>query len=366
MSLMNSEAELAAVLGHEIGHVTARHSVNQVSRAQLTQLGLGLGVIVSPEFGRFADLAGTGLSLLFLKHGRDDESQADQLGFRYMLDQQYDVREMENVFAALQASGELSGRSAVPSWLASHPSEPDRIAAVRERVARVEFVSERAKVNASGYLDQIEGLVYGPDPRNGYFEDGMFYHPELAFQFKVPEEWERQNLTSAVVAVSSTRDAALQLTLADNDLADAAAEFFAQEGVVEVESQRVQVNGRNSIVSEFLAPTSGGRVRGIVAHLNHGGATLRLVTYSTEAGFTAYTSLFNDVMSSFAPVTQRDVLGIQASRIRVVELDREMTLSEFAERYPSDVSFEELAVINQAAGGTARFPRGAELKRVSK
>src|SRR5690606_29392753 len=93
MGLLTSEAQLAAVLGHEIGHVTARHYVAQMSRAQLAQLGLGLGMILSPEVAQLGDLLGSGVQLLFLKYGRDVERQSDELGFRYMLDVGYDVEE---------------------------------------------------------------------------------------------------------------------------------------------------------------------------------------------------------------------------------------------------------------------------------
>src|SRR5690606_10324947 len=135
MTLMTSEAELAAVLGHEIGHVTARHSVQQLSRAQIAQIGLGLGAIFSEDVAQLGNLLGTGVQLLFLRYGRDAERQADELGFGYSLDGGYDPGEAADVFRALLASSELAGASPLPGWLASHPSEPERISAVQERVA---------------------------------------------------------------------------------------------------------------------------------------------------------------------------------------------------------------------------------------
>src|SRR5690606_26348731 len=102
-TLLTTEAQLAAVLGHEIGHVTARHSVAQMSRAQLAQLGLGLGMVLSPDIAQLGDLLGSGLQLLFLKYGRDDERQSDELGFRYMLETGYDVEQVDDVFRALLA-----------------------------------------------------------------------------------------------------------------------------------------------------------------------------------------------------------------------------------------------------------------------
>ena len=132
MDLMDSEAELAAVLGHEIGHVTARHSVTQISRGQLAQLGLGVGSILFPSAAQaVGGLAQTGMQLLFLSYGRDAERQADELGFRYALREGFEVREMDDVFATLLRIGQASGRSEIPSWLASHPAEPERIAAAQ-------------------------------------------------------------------------------------------------------------------------------------------------------------------------------------------------------------------------------------------
>jgi predicted Zn-dependent protease len=109
MSTINSEAELASVIGHEVGHVTHRHSVEQISKAQLAQLGLGIGSILSSDIAKFGQLASAGLSLLFLKYGRDAEYEADRAGFRYALDQSYDVREMPKVFQTLDRIGEVSG-----------------------------------------------------------------------------------------------------------------------------------------------------------------------------------------------------------------------------------------------------------------
>lgn len=130
MNLMASEAELASVLGHEIGHVTARHSVSQISQQQLAQLGLGVGGLLFPQVQPFGRAIGAGLQLLFLKHGRDDERQADQLGFLYLLRHDYRVDEMANVFESLQGRCDDSG-TGIPGWLTTHPSEAERIETIR-------------------------------------------------------------------------------------------------------------------------------------------------------------------------------------------------------------------------------------------
>src|SRR5690606_6330817 len=183
LAYMNSEAELAGVMGHEIGHVTARHAVSQMSRAQLLGLGLGLGSIFSPTFRSLSDIAQLGVGLLFLKYGREDEEQSDELGVEYMFKAGYDPREMSNFFQVCQSMQEESGE-AVPSWLSSHPSPPDRIEATaalaKKYLASVDASS--LKVNRPDHLSRLEGLVFGENPREGFTANGVFYHPELRFQ----------------------------------------------------------------------------------------------------------------------------------------------------------------------------------------
>ena len=126
MSHLRSEAELVAVLGHEIGHVTGRHSASQMSKQQLAMGGLIVGMAVEPELQRFGGLAQQGLGLLFLKFGRDDENQADELGLRYMTREDYAPREMLEVFGVLdRVTRAAGGGGRMPDWLATHP-EPRR------------------------------------------------------------------------------------------------------------------------------------------------------------------------------------------------------------------------------------------------
>jgi len=364
--LMTSEAELASVLGHEIGHVTARHSVSQVSRAQLAQLGLGLGMVLLPELQRYGNIANTSLGLLFLKYGRDAERQADELGFRYALEQNYDVAEMADVFAALQHSSELEGRSALPDWLATHPAESERIAAVRSRLNELAQSQQSPRIGRDDYLRRIDGLVVGEDPRQGFFHASTFYHPALAFQFTLPQGWKGENTTSAVVGVSPERDAAVQLTLADDASPEQAVRQFASRQGVEVGNpSQERIHGLTAVVTPFRAQADQTIVQGYAAFLRYDGRTYQFLAYSPERAFAARAGAFEKVIGSFAPVTDRRVLNVEPQRLDIVRLERSMSLAEFARRKDANLPLERLALINQIDDPRAPIAAGTLVKRVN-
>lgn len=358
MNLMDSEAELAAVLGHEIGHVTARHSVTQISRAQIAQLGLGVGSIFFPEAAQtFGGLAQTGTQLLLLRYGRDAERQADELGFRYALREGYQVREMDDIFATLLRIGETSGRSPLPSWLASHPSEPERIATAQARADTV--TASPLATRRAEYLARIDGLVYGDDPRQGFFRDGVFLHPDLRFRIAFPPGWRTQNLPRSVNALAPQQDAILQLTQAEGAGAeDAARRFLSQQGIRPGQGGRQTVNGIPAVVSYFQAQTQQGIISGMVAFIDYGGQTYQVLAYTPAQVFGRYEQAFRQVIGSFGPVTDPDVLNVRPNRVDAVRTDRAMTLAEFNRRHPSVIPLPELAILNQVEGEATVLPAG--------
>ena len=147
---MNNEAELVGVLGHEIGHVTARHSVQQMTRQQIAQIGLGVGSIISSDVAQYAGLASQGLGVLFLKYGRDAESQSDQLGFKYMVRDGYDPRAMATMFQTLQRVSKLEGAGDIPEWASTHPDPGNRVQATMERVDTLSVPNDQAQHQAGG------------------------------------------------------------------------------------------------------------------------------------------------------------------------------------------------------------------------
>ncbi|MFU8818022.1 MAG: M48 family metalloprotease [Pseudomonadales bacterium] len=366
LTLMNSEAQLVSVLGHEIGHITARHSVAQISRAQLAQLGIGIGMVVVPELRPFADLAGVGLNLLMLRYSRDAERQADELGFNYAREQNYDVTEMAEVFAALGRLADLEDRSPLPSWLATHPAPEERVRAIERRAERQEVARDPdTMVGHESYLMQIDGLAYGPNPRNGFFREHRFYHPDLEFQFAVPRGWQTQNLARAVIAASQEQDAVLQLTLAGVADPEAALQrFMGQEGVARGRVERRTINGIFAVQSNFQAQTQQGVLSGRAAFLDYGGNVYQLVAYTSVDREAQYRAMFGDAIDSFAPLEDPEILEVQPATIEIVRLDRDMTLAEFHRQHPSAIPVERLALLNQVEQPARPLPAGTLLKRV--
>src|SRR5438094_6031418 len=239
---LNSEAELAGVVGHEIGHVTARHSVSQLSKQQLAQIGLAVGTIASPDFERFAGLASAGLGVLFLKYSRDAERQADDLGLRYMRRVNYDPREMPHVFEMLTRVSQAQGGGRVPEWLATHPDPENRRGRIEQEVAALPQSFSGVAVTRDAYLQRLDDLVFGNNPREGYFKDNRFFHPDLRFRVTFPEGWTTSNGKQAVVAVSPPKDAMVEVSLAKEQTADAAARaFLAQRGFTSAYPVRTSV-----------------------------------------------------------------------------------------------------------------------------
>jgi len=361
----NSEAELASVLGHEIGHITARHSVEQLSKQQLAQLGLGVGMIVSPEIAQFGQAAAAGLQLLFLKYGRDAERQSDELGFKYMQQQGYDVREMANVFVTLERASAAQGAGRVPEWQSTHPDPGNRAETARERAAKA-TIPAGAKVERDRFLAMLGGMVFGDDPRQGFFKGDTFVHPGMKFQMKFPQGWKAQNTPSAVVAVSPKQDAMIQLAGAGKlSPEEATKKFFQQEGVKPLQApQTGTIGGQPASASYFQAQTEQGVLNGIVSFISQGGITFQLLGLSPAQAFSANDATFKQSISSFGPLTDKAAEGVQPAKIELVRVPRDMTISEFNAQFPSTVPVDVVAIVN-GVGKDGQLKGGQTAKRIT-
>lgn len=362
LSHMQNEAELAAVLGHEIGHVTAKHSVRQLSKAQLAQLGLGVGSIISEDFAALSGMVGQGLGLLMLKHGRDAETQADDLGFRYSLTDGYDVRAMRSMFEMLLrvSGGPADGAGKLPNWLSTHPDPENRIAKTEQRLTTVTTDLSKTKLNRDPFLSRIDGLVFGENPRHGYFEGPRFNHPDLAFRIDFPQGWKTQNQPSAVIGVSPNQDAMFGLSIPTKESPDAAlAKFLGQQGIQSANQGRGNIGGFPAAGADFQAQMQDGKViAGRITFVGYNGSTYQLMGYTLAQNFQNARPAFMQATQSFARLTDQAVLSKQPMRIRLVRLNRDMSVDEFNRQNPSAVPVATVAVINGVNGPTDMLKAG--------
>jgi predicted Zn-dependent protease len=347
----DSEAELAGVLGHEIGHVTARHSATQMSRQQLQQLGLGVGMVFSETVRQYGQVAMAGLQLMNLSYSRGDESQSDALGLRYIGRLQYDPEGMIGVFDMLaQVSGGGDGR--VPEWQLTHPYPENREQSMRDSIA-AQGLARGGRVARNEYLEQIDGLVYEANPREGYFKAARFVHPELALEFTFPTGWETVNQRTVVAAVAPEQAAVVTMEI----VTDAAApdvelrEFLRQEGIT---AGPVRQDGSGQVErarATFSATTQEGVLSGEVAYIRYGGNVYRMLGYSTQANWRTHSAVVASTISSFAPLTDRAILAVQPWTLDIVTLPSATSLQTYVSRNPSPIPIEELARLNRVAAG---------------
>ncbi|MGZ6141817.1 MAG: M48 family metalloprotease [Myxococcales bacterium] len=348
---IGSEAQLAAVLGHETGHVVAHHSANQMSKQELAQIGLAVGSAISPTIASLGQAAGAGLQLLFLKYSRDDETQADELGFRYMTKAGYDPHQMLDLFHMLDGLTKESPGGKTPQWLQTHPDPGNRTQATEQRL-KTELTGDTSglKVNRDPYMQVIDGIVIGDDPRQGFFKGDMFFHPVLKWQMKFPAGWLHQNTPSAVAAASQKQDAILEVASAGKISPDEAAQkLFSQQGVQA--GQPASVHGAK-LARQFAATTQQGAIEGIAAFVPYQGTTYMMVGYTPQGGLAAYGNTFVDSMGSFGELTDSSAANAQPARLKIVHLDAPLWLADFKAKFPSPAAKDQtLALINGVAGG---------------
>jgi len=367
LGTLNSEAELAAVMGHECGHVAARHSATQLSKAQLAQIGLGIGSVVSPAVASLGQVAGAGMQVLFLKFSRDDESQADKLGLAYMANDGYDARSMLEVFKTLDRVTKAGGGGKLPQWLETHPDPENRLGATEQRLKEIKHDFTGAKVNRDQFLQIVNGIVYGEDPRQGFFKGQLFLHPDLKFQIQFPEGWKTQNSPQAVAAISAKQDAIIQLQPAGGPGVtpeQAAQKFFTQQGIQRGQAAQLSVHGLPAIAGYFAAQTDQGQIGGLVTFLSYGNTTYAILGYTAAAAMQQHDAEFKSVMASFGPLTDPAAANVQPAKVQLVKIDQPMTVDQFNQKYPSNLKVEEVALINGLDAPTGQMQAGQTYKRV--
>jgi predicted Zn-dependent protease len=369
MAHFNNEAEFAGVLGHEIGHIAARHSARQYSKGVLAQIGLVAGMVLAPEFAQFSDIAQTGVGLLFLKYGRDAERESDQLGVEYSTKIGYDAQEMAEFFHTLERKSEESGGQAIPNFLSTHPSPAERTKRVTKLAAewRKKVADKNLEVNRESYLRMIDGMVYGNDPKQGYVENNVFYHPVLKFQYTVPTDWTLENTPQQVQMAPKDGKAIMMLTLAQGNSIESAAQQMLEKNQLKlVESVKESVNGLPALAMVADLEQQQGTVRTLTYLIQYGENIYSIMGASSANDFSNYMPLFTNTMKSFQTLTDASKINVQPDRIRVKPAKQAGTLAQaLRDLEAQQDKMEELAILN---GMTLedRVDKGMLLKLVEK
>ncbi len=349
LAYMNSEAAMVGILGHEIGHITARHSVQQISRAQLAGIGLGVGSIVVPDVRPFGDLLQTGVGLLFLKFSRDDERESDTLGVRYSLAAGYDPTEMAAFFGVLDRMGERSGND-VPGWLSTHPDPEDREEHILQLVS-AQAGNRSLVVKEEEFKRRLEGVIFGENPREGFMDGNRFKHPDLRFQLDFPTGWNVQNTPRAVYSAPPEGDAALQLTgtpVEEGTRPEKYATRFFQQNKIEFGTgERIRVGGFPAYRAPFRVRSPQGVLIGEAGFVIDGETAYEILGYTYEQRYRSYRNTFHTVIESFARLTDRRALDIQPHRIALYPVPGNTTARKaFLDSGAGDESIDELALLN--------------------
>jgi predicted Zn-dependent protease len=361
---LENEAQLAMVLGHEVGHVLGRHISRRQAGAQLGQLGLLGAAILGQVVGGanvgqgIAQYGGAGLQLLFLRYSRDDEREADRAGVAYAELAGYDAATGADLFRALERISQVEGSSA-PGFLSSHPEPGDRQVTIPQLAAQYDGTA----INGEAFLAQIEGVVLGDDPRQGFVENETFYHPDLRMQFDIPRGWRVNNMASAVQIVEPNGRAAIELTFAQESSADAAASALASQQGIQVSDRRNVSLGSRAVRVEGAANTQQGQLGFVAYFIEDQGRVYRFTGIAPAAQYASYRSTMDGSIGSFRRLTDSRFLNRQPVRLDVTEAPRTASFSSFLQGRPTPYGMDatRLAIMNQVEPGTS-VPAGTELK----
>ncbi|MES2337081.1 MAG: M48 family metalloprotease [Pseudomonadota bacterium] len=364
LALMNSEDELAFVMGHEVGHVAARHSSG---RQRTSTIGGVLAGIVGAVAGNstFGQLLGKGAQqaagLYTLKYGRDQEYQADTLGVRYVAASGYNPAAAPLILNQLGAESALDARiagrsaNAVPGWLSTHPNSADRVARART-LAQQSGRAVPAAAQDTAYLRMLDGLPYDDDPAQGVIDGQIFRHPAMRFKFTAPAGYTIANAADAVTVQGQRGQAQLSATGTSSDLAGVVAQRFqALGGQIDAgQIRNVTIGGRRAATATITAAANNQRVDATVVAVGFPNATYSW-TIVTPAG--SGIGPFDPLLASFTTLADAEARTIRGKRIRIVTVKAGDTIDTLARQmaYP-DFQRDRFLTLNGLDAGAPLRP----------
>lgn len=363
---LGDESELAGVLGHEVGHVTARHASQQYTRSAGGSIGVLLASIFVPGVAPFSDLASAGLGTLFLKYGRDDELESDRLGVEYAAKAGWDPESVPRFLTTLSRLDDMSARG-IPNWLSTHPDPGSRVVKAAPIAAgRSDAALDR---NREEFLRRIDGLTYGDDPSEGVVQAHRFLHPDLRFAIDFPEGWEVVNSSDQVVAQLEGEKVLMLLRAASEargaSLADGARRHMRGLGFTLERGAIEQIASRDAFIGLYRGKVREiGAVRIRAAHVPLGRQVYLVAGVAAEAEFDRIEPEFEAALRSFRELSGSEAARIRPNRLALYVAKAGDTWQGIAQRAGQGlVSSTQLALMNGFAVNT-QPPAGTRLKIV--
>jgi predicted Zn-dependent protease len=326
MAYLDDESELAGVLGHEIAHVTARHAAQAYTRQAQAGIGLAILGIFVPSAQPFTDLGAAGLSVLFLRHGREAELEADRLGVEYGSSAGYDPSGVPRFLATLARVSAMSERG-VPNWLSTHPDPGARVTRAEPLVARF-AAADATAVNRDQYLQRIHGLVFGDSPKDGIVRGNQFLHPLLRIGVTFPDGWELTNTPDAVMAqepgtrhfmVLQEVEAALRGSYGNQSrqrVADIAVAKMRQAGYSVVDGTTTTINGHDAHVGVYRGKAKDvGEVVMRAAHILIGRQLYVVAGFTPKDEFDRVDPHIQASLQTFRQLSQQEASNIRPNKI---------------------------------------------------
>ncbi len=365
LSIMNSEDELASVLGHEVGHVVADHSAQRQNAATLSTLG-ALIVGVATGSGQLAQLAGQAAQLYTLNYSREQEFQSDDLGVRYLQRSGYNAYASADILGGLGLQDAVNARvnnrdaaSAIPAWARTHPLSADRVTRANAQAAANGAVRGQPPEETGRYLQAINGMIYGDDPEQGFVNGRTFSHPVMRIAFEAPEGFTLTNTTQAVIVQGQNGQAQFSGggTLGQNSL-----ETYASNGLRQVlgnapnqvgQVQRTTVNGLETVIAPARAQTQNGSVVDVaVTAYRVGDRAYHFITIAPQN----QGGVLQTMTRSFRQLSASEAAALRPRRIELVTVRSGDTVQSLARRMAFDTYQEDRfrALNGLDAGATLR------------
>jgi predicted Zn-dependent protease len=374
LAIMNSEDELASVLGHEVGHVVADHSARRQQTATLSTLGAVVVGILTGS-GEAMQAAAQAAQLYTLSYSRDQEYEADDLGVRYLARSGYNAYAAADMLNALGVNDALNARisgrdaaSAIPVWARTHPLSADRVTRATAQAQAAGAVRETPPEVTRAYLEAIRGLTYGDDPEQGFVIGRTFSHPILRIAFEVPEGFTLTNTTTAVLVGGPNN---LRAQFSGAALPQGGVEAHARAVMQQVlgqapsqvgQVQRTTVNGLETAILPARAQTQSGQVVDVsVAAYRVSDRAYHFITVAP----TGTSGPFTPMLRSMRTLSAQDAAALRERRIDLATVGARDTAQTLAQRMAFDAyQLDRFMALNGLETG-AQLRAGQQVKIVA-